>query len=378
MQVWLFGGLTQSSFTCLPAFEAAFVANTSPGNHCPSTVPLTLTSPSCSEQGAVAMEVDACAEEAVSVALQASPEGEVRLQISPSQGPQGPRQGPAAGHRATQQHHRGDLSFLDPVNMADCPPTVSAGSQLQHTAGLVRHARRPAPACAGLPHARAGQQPYAACTGGLGMCAAQAALQGCQLAARGTQKRNVQFADRYHCRSGPHQDNNHILNKSGDVESTSADVQAVRLAAGELVLRIREEQRRRVIGNVCAASMQTRRMTGNKPGAPPCSDASQHPVNLGAGDPLSLTHCTWKICQCPRGHSALHAPGQWQLPVPCVGNPLLSCCILGKCALPLPASMFLQLLSTADKPTYDNRVNTLEANARQDSRDTEVTEYHTS
>ena len=73
------------------------------------------------------MEVDAFAEEAVSVALQASPEGEVRLQISPSRGPQGPRQGHASGPWATQQHHRGDLSFLDPVNMADCPPTVSSG-----------------------------------------------------------------------------------------------------------------------------------------------------------------------------------------------------------------------------------------------------------
>ena len=72
------------------------------------------------------MEVDAFAEESVSVALQASPEGEVRLQISPSQGPRGPGQGHASGPSATQQHHRGDLSFLDPVNMADCPPTVSA------------------------------------------------------------------------------------------------------------------------------------------------------------------------------------------------------------------------------------------------------------
>ena len=103
------------------------------------------------------------------------------------------------------------------------------------------------------------------------------------------------------------------------LESASADVQAVRLAAGELVLRIREEQRRRAIGNVCAASMQTRRMTGNKPGAP-CSDASQHQGNLdcfwvtpavlltAAGDlPLdawwllaeaTALACAWPVQQC--------------------------------------------------------------------------------
>ena len=71
-------------------------------------------------------------------------------------------------------------------------------------------------------------------------------------------------------------------------------MQAVRLAAGELVLRIREEQRRRGIGNVCAASMQTQRMTGNKPGAP-CSDASHHQVNVGAGHPCSATCCIRRL-----------------------------------------------------------------------------------
>ena len=123
---------------------------------------LTLSSHSCSEQGAVAMEVDTSPEEAVSVALQASPEGEVRLQISPSQGPQGTRQGHASGPWATQQHHRGDLSFLDPVNMADCPPTVSA------CCSCICYPRCPIPACAGLLHARAGQHPSAACICGLG------------------------------------------------------------------------------------------------------------------------------------------------------------------------------------------------------------------
>eukprot|EP00891_Asterochloris_glomerata_P005677 jgi/Astpho2/5677/Aster-02919 len=148
-----------------------------------------------SEQGAVAMEVDTSPEEAVSVALQASPEGEVRLQISPSQGPQGPRQGHASGPWATQQHHRGDLSFLDPVNTADCPPT------------------------------------------------------------------------------------------------------AVRLAAGELVLRIREEQRRRAIGNICAASMQTRRMTSNKPGAK--DEAGLH-INT------EETDC--EVCKCDLWLNAIISP----------------------------------------------------------------------
>ena len=108
------------------------------------------------------MEVDASAGETVSVALQASPEGEVHLQISPSQGP---RQRHASGPWATQQHHRGDLSFLDPVNMADCPPTVSACCSC---AGCRPGALRWLPSTC-LCRPTACQGPSVACIGGLGI-----------------------------------------------------------------------------------------------------------------------------------------------------------------------------------------------------------------
>ena len=229
------------------------------------------------------MEVDACAKEAVSVALQASPEGEVRLQISPSQGPQGPRQGHASGLWATQQHHRGDLSFLDPVNMADCPPKVSARCSCACCMpGLVSTLLLPACVVWAIKLPKLRKLHYRAATWLLEELKAQCPL--CQLLAL-----PVWFS----------------------LESFS-DVQAVRLAAGELVLRIREEQRRRAIGNVCAASMQTRRMTGNKPGAP-CSDASQHAVTWW-WPPLQCYLLYQEICCWPLSGlwQRPHAPGQRQ------------------------------------------------------------------
>ena len=54
----------------------------------------------------------------------------VQLQVSPSKvtpaggAPHKQQNGKASSNSHHQQRHKGDLSFLDPVNMADCPPVA--------------------------------------------------------------------------------------------------------------------------------------------------------------------------------------------------------------------------------------------------------------